>query len=75
MNRNTRALNDLKLQQAIRWISNRLQDEPATPRGMLIDEAGQEFSLSPRQEDFLQNVYLGPEAASVAQNTADRSRH
>ncbi len=72
MSRYVRALNDLKLQRAIRWISDRLQEEPATPRGVLIDMAGQEFSLSPRQEDFLEHMYLGPQRPShIADESAD----
>ncbi len=58
MSRPTRALNDYKLQQAIRWMSDRLQENPAAPRGILIDIAGMEFSLSPRQQLFLEHMYL-----------------
>ena len=58
MGRHERALQDMKLQRAIRWISNRLQDEPAADRGALIDTASRQFGLSPRQEEFLHHMYL-----------------
>ena len=58
MGRYERALQDMKLQRAIRWISDRLQDEPMANRGSLIDAASREFGLSPRQEEFLHHMYL-----------------
>ena len=58
MGRPNRALQDMKLQRAIRWISNRLQEDPVASRGALIDAAGRQFSLSPRQEEFLEHLYL-----------------
>ncbi len=60
MSRPERALEDMKLQRAIRWISDSLQEEPTANRGMLIDAAGKEFGLSPRQEEFLDHMYLQP---------------
>ena len=75
MSRYVRALNDLRLQQAIRWISDRLKEEPCAPRGLLIDVAGQEFALSPRQEEFLEHMYLMESASSVIDPPVDRSRH
>jgi hypothetical protein len=58
MSRHERALQDMKLQRAIRWISDRLQEDPLATRGSLIDAASREFGLSPRQEEFLHNMYL-----------------
>jgi hypothetical protein len=53
-----RALNDLRLQRAIHWISERLQEDPAAPRQPLVAAAGEEFALNPRQEEFIEHMYL-----------------
>lgn len=58
MGRHERALQDMKLQRAIRWISHRLQDDPTANRGALIDAASTQFGLSPRQEEFLHHMYI-----------------
>ncbi|HXZ44211.1 MAG TPA: hypothetical protein VEH53_05230 [archaeon] len=58
MGRHERALQDMKLQRAIWWISDRLQDEATADRGALIDTASRQFGLSPRQEEFLHHMYL-----------------
>jgi hypothetical protein len=60
MGRPERALQDMKLQRAIRWISDRLQQEPTASRGVLIDAAGKQFGLSPRQGEFLHHMYMQP---------------
>jgi hypothetical protein len=57
MGRPTRVLDDLKLQRAIRWISDALQATPDAKRGEAIDRASQTFGLSPRQEEFLYRLY------------------
>ncbi len=58
MSRQQRALQDMKLQRAIRWVSDRLQEEPGANRVTLIDAASQQFGLSPRQAEFLHHMYL-----------------
>jgi hypothetical protein len=58
MSRHERALQDMKLQRAIRWISDRLQEDPVAKTGSLLDAASREFGLSPRQEEFLHHMYL-----------------
>jgi hypothetical protein len=60
MGRHERALQDMKLQRAIRWISDRLQENPTANRALLIDAASNQFGLSPRQEEFLQHMYFQP---------------
>ncbi len=58
MTRQQRMLQDMKLQRAIRWISDELQADPLANRGLLVDVASREFGLSPRQEEFLHHMYL-----------------
>ena len=41
------------LQQAIRWISDRLLEHPDAARLALVDEAARRFDLSPRDAEFL----------------------
>jgi hypothetical protein len=53
----TRALADMKLQRAIQWISERLAEQPGTPRGELVDRASQEFNLTPLQAEFLYHMH------------------
>lgn len=52
-----RALQDYRLQRAIRWVSERVQEQPAPNRGELVNEASARFGLSPRQEEFLYGMY------------------
>lgn len=41
------------LQGAVKWIDDRLQDDPAADRLRLADEAARRFDLSPLDQDFL----------------------
>lgn len=41
------------IKQAVRWIDDRLTDDPAADRTKLVDEAAQRFDLSPLDADFL----------------------
>jgi len=41
------------IKQAIRWIDDRLHDNPKTDRLKLVDEAARRFDLSPADSDFL----------------------
>jgi hypothetical protein len=47
----------MRLNRAIRWISDRLQEESMASPGELISQASQEFGLTPRQEEFLYHLY------------------
>lgn len=41
------------LKKAMRWLSERRQEEPEAPRPQLIDEAGAKFDLTPLEVQFL----------------------
>jgi len=41
------------LRRALRWLSDRSQEEPKIPRAKLISEASERFDLSPVEEEFL----------------------
>lgn len=42
-----------KIRQAIKRISLRLEDKDGTKLSTLVQEAGQEFNLSPMEQEFL----------------------
>jgi hypothetical protein len=50
----------MRLQRAIQWVSERLEEQPGADRGKLVDEAAETFGLSPRQEEFLYHIYCQP---------------
>jgi len=58
---------DRALRDALKWINGELQDKPEANVGLLIDQASQQFSLTPLQTDFLYREYqrrgtrLGPD--------------
>ena len=41
------------IKQAVKWIDDRLHDEPGADRLRLVDEAARRFDLSPLDADFL----------------------
>ncbi len=41
------------IKQAVKWIDDRLRDDPAADRVRLIDEASRRFDLTPLDSDFL----------------------
>jgi hypothetical protein len=41
------------IRQAVKWIDDRLLDDPTADRLQLIDEASRRFDLSPMDQDFL----------------------
>jgi hypothetical protein len=47
------AAGDAPIKQAVKWIDDRLQDEPGADRLRLVDEAARRFDLSPLDTDFL----------------------
>jgi hypothetical protein len=47
------AAGEAPIKQAVKWIDDRLRDEPGADRLRLIDEAARRFDLSPLDTDFL----------------------
>ncbi|MDJ0853203.1 MAG: hypothetical protein QNK04_32960 [Myxococcota bacterium] len=41
------------LRRAMRWVSERVQEEPERTRVSLVDEASRRFNLSPQQAEYL----------------------
>jgi hypothetical protein len=41
------------IKQAVKWIDDRLHDNPHLDRVTLVDEASRRFDLSPLDQDFL----------------------
>ena len=41
------------IKQAIRWIDDRLHENPKVDRVTLVDEASRRFDLSPADSEFL----------------------
>jgi hypothetical protein len=46
-----------KLRQAVKWISENLQEDESRSLYMLVQAAAQQFNLSPKDEDFLMSFY------------------
>lgn len=46
-----------KMRQAIKRISARLEEKEETKLSQLVQEAGQEFNLSPMEQEFLFNFF------------------
>jgi len=42
-----------KLKNAVRWISDKRKDDPEANLAKLVDEAGFQFDLSPKDSEFL----------------------
>ncbi|HEX5814240.1 MAG TPA: hypothetical protein VF010_02845 [Methylomirabilota bacterium] len=47
------SMGDAPIKQAVKWIDERLRDDPAADRTKLVDEASRRFDLSPLDADFL----------------------
>jgi hypothetical protein len=47
------AAGEAPIKQAVKWIDDRLRDEPGADRLRLVDEAARRFDLSPLDADFL----------------------
>ncbi len=47
------------LRRAIRWLDDRVKEEPGVDRARLVGEAAARFDLSPLEEDFLLRTWLG----------------
>jgi hypothetical protein len=49
---------DTSLEEAVRFISRELLDNPGTDKSSLIEKASHKFDLNPLQTDFLYNKYV-----------------
>jgi hypothetical protein len=49
---------DRSLEDAVRFISNELKENPDADKSKLIDIASQRFDLNPMQTEFLVNKYI-----------------
>jgi len=47
------AAGETPIKQAIRWIDDRLRDDPRADRSRVLDEAARRFDLSPLDAEFL----------------------
>jgi hypothetical protein len=47
------AAGETPIKQAIRWIDDRLRDDPRADRSRLLDDAARRFDLSPLDAEFL----------------------
>jgi hypothetical protein len=47
------AAGEAPVKQAVRWIDERLGEDPRADRVKLVDEASRRFDLSPLDTDFL----------------------
>jgi len=47
------AAGEAPIKQAVKWIDDRLRNDPAADRVKLLDEASRRFDLSPLDTDFL----------------------
>ncbi len=49
---------DLSVENAIRYISGQLKENPDAKRSELINEASKKFDLTPMQAEMLVNKYV-----------------
>jgi len=47
------AQGEAPIKRAVRWIDDRLRDDPGANRVRLIEEASKQFDLTPLDEEFL----------------------
>jgi hypothetical protein len=48
------------LRRALRWLDERVKEEPGLERSRLVSEASQRFDLSPVEEEFLLVNWVRP---------------
>jgi SAM-dependent methyltransferase len=53
------AAGETPIKQAIRWIDDRLRDDPRADRSRVLDEAARRFDLSPLDAEFLLRIWPG----------------
>jgi hypothetical protein len=47
------AAGEAAIKQAVKWLDERMADDPRADRLTLVDEAARRFDLSPVEADFL----------------------
>ena len=47
------AQGEAPIKRAVRWVEDRLRDDPHASRLRLVEEASKEFDLTPLDEEFL----------------------
>ncbi|HMB36395.1 MAG TPA: hypothetical protein VKV41_20290 [Methylomirabilota bacterium] len=47
------AMGEARIKQAVKWIDEKLAEQPDRDRTKLLDEAGRRFDLTPVEADFL----------------------
>jgi hypothetical protein len=47
------AVGEARIKQAVKWIDEKLAEQPGLDRTKLLDEAGRRFDLTPVEADFL----------------------
>ena len=58
------AAGEAPIKQAVRWIDDRLRDDPRADRSRLLDEAARRFDLSPLDAEFLLRHLAGRRAGA-----------
>jgi hypothetical protein len=48
------------LRRALRWLDERVKEEPGLQRAKLVNEAAARFDLSPVEEEFLLTNWVRP---------------
>ncbi|HVI92830.1 MAG TPA: hypothetical protein VM753_02425 [Anaeromyxobacter sp.] len=46
------------LRRALRWLDDRVREEPQPPRAALLAEAATRFDLTPAEEEFLLRTWV-----------------
>jgi hypothetical protein len=57
------AVGEAPIKAAIKWIDEKMRDDPRADRLKLIDEAGRRFDLTPMDEEFLLRHFAGRSAS------------
>jgi hypothetical protein len=48
------------LRRALRWLDDRVKEEPGAARAKLVGEAAVRFDLTPAEEEFLLTSWVRP---------------
>ena len=59
------AAGEAPIKQAVKWIDDRLADDPRADRLRLVDEASRRFDLTPLDADFLYRLLAERKASGA----------